>query len=95
MDNIGSFGYGGTSLHYVENDVIAYTYGNAIKFYKISNGTSKTIVCTGKGITVFATNKKTNRYAYSERGYHPKIHIFSYPDHKKILTLEGNLENII
>jgi hypothetical protein len=86
---IYSFGYSGTQIYFVENEVLLFTYGNVLKFVYLSSGHTKHVVCSGKGISAFAFNKKSNVYGYAEKGQHPLLHLFSYPSHNRIATLEG------
>lgn len=86
-----SYGYTGTSIYFIEKDVIVFTYGNTLKFVYLKTGATRNIVGNGKGISALTVNRRLNRIAYAEKGKDPKLHLLSYPDNKTIFTYEGKI----
>jgi hypothetical protein len=86
-----SYGYTGTSIYFVEKDVIVFTYGNTLKFVYLKTGITKNIIGTGKGISALTVNRRLNRIAYAEKGKDPKLILLSYPDNRAAFTYEGTL----
>lgn len=84
-----SFGYSGTRIHFVDNSVIVFIYANSLKFINIQTGISKNFIGLGKGITAFCVNKKTGRFAYSEKSNNPSVYVLTYPENKLGLTFQG------
>lgn len=88
-----AYGYTGSKMHMIDPVTVVFIYGNSVKFFSIKTGATKSIVGTGSGITALNINKRTSRYAYSDKGTSPTIHILSFPDHKEVLTLFGSENN--
>ncbi len=86
-----SFGYSGTRVHFIDNSVVVFIYSNSLKFINLKTGASKNFVGLGKGITALSVNKKTSRFAYSEKSNSPVVYVFTYPENKQGLAFQGTL----
>lgn len=86
-----SAGYGGTSLHHIDNETLVYGSGNQITLMKTNGIIKQSLQSEGSGVGPIAVCPKAKFFAYAECTIQPKIFILSYPSCKIEAILEGTL----
>lgn len=82
-------GYGGSPLHYVDNNTLVYSTGNALTFVDSNGIHVRSVLSEGKGIGPVAVCPQTNFIAYAEASLEPLIFLLRYPQCSLALSLKG------
>ena len=84
-----SFGYCGSPLHFVDDNVLVYSCGNTLTFVGSDGKHIYSCVSEGTGAGCLTVCQKAGLLAYCETILEPKIFILSYPSCGVQVVLEG------
>lgn len=84
-----SFGYTGTPIYSIEENVILFVCGNTLKFVDVKTNRTNQLVGAGRAVTSVAVNKNKNCIAYADNSLNPAVHSISYPGLHHITSLKG------
>jgi hypothetical protein len=91
-EGLSSFGYCGTPIHSIEEDVVTFIYGNTLKFVFLKTKKAKHKIGQGRAISSCSFNVKKSLLAFAEKCNNPNIYLFSYPSLSKVGVLKGKIK---
>ncbi|XP_037997056.1 cilia- and flagella-associated protein 43 isoform X2 [Motacilla alba alba] len=85
-------GFSNKNLAFVNNHTICYPCGNYILFLDIKTKKTRAVQCQTGQVGAFAANANSQVVAFSDRQLNPLIHIYTFPELRKLTALKGDAQ---
>ena len=99
MDLIGSLGYHGQPIQFIDTETLIYSVGAGFCIYstaeKPAHGPREIIIGQDKCFNTYTSHTASHRIAYSIKNTEASIEIINYPEQTKLTYLSNNTNTII
>nr|XP_030132217.3 cilia- and flagella-associated protein 43 isoform X1 [Taeniopygia guttata] len=85
-------GFSNKNLAFVSNQTVCYPCGNYILFLDIKTKKTRAVQCQTGQVGAFAANANSQVVAFSDRKLNPLIHIYTFPELRKLTELKGDAQ---
>ncbi|XP_064287296.1 cilia- and flagella-associated protein 43 isoform X2 [Passer domesticus] len=85
-------GFSNKNLAFVNNQTLCYPCGNYILFLDIQTRKTRAVQCQSGQVGAFAANANSQVVAFSDRQLNPLIHIYAFPELRKVAELKGDAQ---
>ncbi|XP_041271676.1 cilia- and flagella-associated protein 43 [Onychostruthus taczanowskii] len=85
-------GFSNKNLAFVNNQTLCYPCGNYILFLDIKTKKTRAVQCQTGQVGAFAANANSQVVAFSDRQLNPLIHIYTFPELRKLAELKGDAQ---
>ncbi|XP_059707908.1 cilia- and flagella-associated protein 43 isoform X1 [Haemorhous mexicanus] len=85
-------GFSNKNLAFVNNQTVCYPCGNYILFLDIETKKTRAVQCQSGQVGAFAASASSQVVAFSDRQLNPLIHIYTFPELRKLTELKGDAQ---
>ncbi|XP_071302063.1 cilia- and flagella-associated protein 43 isoform X1 [Agelaius tricolor] len=85
-------GFSNKSLAFINNQTVCYPCGNYILFLDIETKKTRAVQCQNGQVGAFAASASSQVVAFSDRQLNPLIHIYTFPELRKLTELKGDAQ---
>ncbi|XP_030917176.1 cilia- and flagella-associated protein 43 [Geospiza fortis] len=85
-------GFSNKNLAFVNNQTVCYPCGNYILFLDIETKKTRAVQCQRGQVGAFAASASSQVVAFSDRQLNPLIHIYTFPELRKLTELKGDAQ---
>ncbi|CAN8216018.1 unnamed protein product, partial [Coccothraustes coccothraustes] len=85
-------GFSNKNLAFVNNQTLCYPCGNYILFLDIETKKTRAVQCQSGQVGAFAASASSQVVAFSDRQLNPLIHIYTFPELRKLTELKGDAQ---
>lgn len=83
-------GFSNKNLAFINNRTVCYPCGNYILFLDIETKKTRAVQCQNGQVGAFAASASSQVVAFSDRQLNPLIHIYTFPELRKLTELKGS-----
>nr|XP_026655478.1 cilia- and flagella-associated protein 43 isoform X2 [Zonotrichia albicollis] len=85
-------GFSNKNLAFINNETVCYPCGNYILFLDIKTKKTRAVQCQNGQVGAFAASASSQVVAFSDRRLNPLIHIYTFPELRKLTELKGDAQ---